>query len=154
MAAIIGTRHFRTIVYACLVASVFASISIRAQESGSKIIVAQTVRQPIALDSRLAPQYHLFVSVLEASGFKVGQTDDPRALDLKVGVDRNPSVANVVASLWHNEMKLFSVRATPGGNESTGRFEPMTQRAAQKFESQLRKIRGSIVIMEDTHQSE
>jgi hypothetical protein len=109
------------------------------------------------LDARLTQHYHLFVSILEDSGFKVGQTDDPRALVLEVGFDRNPFKETVVAMLWHQNTPLIDVRAEPAGAEgqrSNPLVGPMVQRAAQRFESRLRKIRESIVISAGEEQVE
>ncbi len=77
----------------------------------SQIEVPKTVRHVESLDSRLTPYYHLFVSTLESNGFEVGRTDDPRALQLKVELVRNPSALEIAASLWQEETALVNVRA-------------------------------------------
>jgi hypothetical protein len=148
MASVINSWRRTILVLVCLSSSAIASITGWAQGNDQSLIVPQIVRQPSTLDSRLTQHYHLFVSILEASGFKVGQSDNPRALVLEVGFDRNPSTETVVAILWHRNTKLIDVRAEPGGTEGQRSYlvEPMVQRAAQRFESQLQHIRDSIVI--------
>ena len=120
----------------------------------SDIAVPKTVRQVQSLDSRLAPHYHQFVSILESNGFEVGQTDDQRALQLRVELVRNPRALEVVASLWQNENELISARgAANGAMAGSSHLRLLTQRAAVRFEQKLVELLPKLVIVEDSSPS-
>ena len=100
----------------------------------------------------------MFVSILQSNGFEVGQTDDPRTLEIKLGFDRNPVDLDVVASLWHDGTAMFNVRGTYGAYEvpfeimarRTAPIEVLARRAAEKFERQLIALRPSLTIVADS----
>jgi hypothetical protein len=117
----------------------------------SEITVPRTVRHAQSLDSRVAPHYHQFVSILESNGFEVGQTDDHRALQLRVEIVRNPSALELIASLWQDETELINARgAANGAMAGSSHFRVLTQRAAVSFEQKLVELRPNLVIVEDS----
>lgn len=144
----------------CLVFIVFAAgaCSSTGPTVWPEITVPKTVRQPASLDGRVAPHYHLFVTILKSNGFEVGQTSDSRALEIQLGFDRNPNDLDVVASLWHEGNALFTVKGTYGAYEvpyelrsiRTAPTEVLARQAAQRFERQLKELRPSLTIVADS----
>ena len=122
----------------------------------SEIIAPKTVQHTTSLDSRIAPHYHLFVSILESNGFDVGQTDDPRAMQLKIELVRNPSVLEVEASLWQEETALINVRglSAAGAVAGSAHLKILARRAAENFERQLVALGPNLVIVADSPPSD
>ncbi len=122
-----------------------------------EITAPRTARHPASLDSRLAPHYHLFVSILQSNGFEVGQTDDPRALELKFVLDRNPSVLELFVSLLQEGTPLLSARGSNSEGRTAGgaiagsaHITILAQRAAANFERQLAALKPNLLIVEDS----
>jgi hypothetical protein len=129
-----------------------SACSSTSQNIASDITVPKTVRHTASLDSRLAPHYHLFVSILQSNGFDVGQTADPRALELRLELDRNPSVLELDASLLQEGTALISARGATDGVAIAGsaHISVLAQRAAGNFERQLVALRPNILIVADS----
>lgn len=151
------------IIYLILIVIVASACASTGQDIESAITVPRTVRHVASLDARLAPHYHLFVSILKSNGLEVGKTDDPRALQLRLELVPNPRQLEVVASLWQEETALINVKGLSGDIASRSSAHVMSgsapigilaQRAAIKFEKKFIALRPNLVIVPDSPPSD
>jgi hypothetical protein len=81
----------------------------------TNLVVPKTIRTPTNIPPEIVPYVPRFVELIQANGFSVGKTNDPRALDLVF--EFNPSVVNLRFSvgLWRQGIPILSASATNSG---------------------------------------
>lgn len=94
-----------------------------------------------------------FVALLESKGFAVGETSDPRALELRL--EHNDSVMNlsVSASLWRQGVPVLSASATNSGWGTAiargGALNSLAEKAAEQFDEQLSDLSSRTQVVPD-----
>lgn len=141
------------------IVSVAALVLVTACSSSGNIVsrpvtAPRTVNPPESVHPDLAPYLPIFISAVEALGFHVATTTDPRALQLKIGF--NPSVMNmrVSAALWQNAAPIVTADAANSGWGTAlargSALQNLVDSAANAFRTQLHKMSSSLQIVDDT----
>ena len=79
------------------------------------VVAPRTIKSPSSIPPELIPYVPRFVELLQAKGFAVGRTDDPRALELVFEFNGNPFNLRVSAGLWRDGIPILSSSATNSG---------------------------------------
>jgi len=103
-----------TLGVACL-SFVLGACSATGFTSKSRVIAPRTIRAPKDIDPEIVPYVPRFVEALERAGFRVGNTENKSALDLKFDFNGNPFNLRVSAGLWREGIPLLSASATNSG---------------------------------------
>lgn len=92
-----------------------AACSTTGCSSKASLQVPRVIRSPSEIPPELVPHAARFVELLQAKGFAVGRTDDPRALDLVFEFNGNPFNLRVSVGLWREGLPVLSASATNSG---------------------------------------
>jgi len=99
------------------------------------------------------PAVARFVEALQAHGFLVGKTDDPRALDLVFEFNRNPYDLRVSPALWSQGIPVLTGSATnPGWGTALARgsaVASLAYNASRKSEGELIGFVSHIPVVPD-----
>lgn len=119
----------------------------------SKVVAPVTIKSPKSIPPEIAPYVPMFVEVLESSGFKVGKTTDPSALELRFEFNGNPFNIRVAAGLWREGIPVLTASSTnPGWGTALARGAAVNGRAesaVSAFESEIKKMKNNFVIVTD-----
>jgi hypothetical protein len=77
----------------------------------TNLVAPKTIRAPASIPPEIVPYVPRFVELLQAKGFSVGRTDDPKALDLVFEFNSNPFNLRVSAGLWRQGIPVLSASA-------------------------------------------
>jgi len=133
---------------------VFAGCSSTGHSTKTNLVAPRTIRAPASIPPEIVPYVPRFVELLQAKGFAVGKTDDPRALDLVFEFNSNPFNLRVSAGLWRQGIPVLSASATNSGWGTAlargSAVKSLADSAADTFENELQKLITRTQIVEDT----
>jgi len=145
-----------------LIFTVIILIAILQVESGcsstgyttiSDISIPKTIKSPRSIPPELVPYVPSFVAALERSGFQVGSTDDPNAIELVVEFNGNLFNMRVSVGLWREGIPILTASATnPGWGTLLARgaaVNSLAESALKKFEIELRAFKSRTTILQD-----
>lgn len=98
-----------------LMSLALAACSTTGYSTKASLQIPRVIRAPSAIPPELVPHAARFVELLQAKGFSVGRTDDPRALDLIFEFNGNPFNLRVSVGLWREGIPVLSASATNSG---------------------------------------
>ena len=93
----------------------FTGCSSTGYSTQTDLVVPVTIRSPQNIPAELVQYLPRFVDMLQKRGFAVGETEDPRALDLMFEFNGNPFNLRVSASLWREGVPILTAGATNSG---------------------------------------
>lgn len=79
------------------------------------LAVPRTIRAPASIPPEIVSYVPRYVEALQAKGFSVGKTSDPRALDLVFEFNGNPFNLRVAAGLWRQGVPVLTASASNSG---------------------------------------
>ena len=119
----------------------------------TNLVVPATIRSPENIPSELVQFVPRFVDVLQENGFAVGETEDPRALDLVMEFDGNPFKLRVSASLWREGIPILTASATNSGWGTAisrgSAVHSLADSAVSTFQSELTGLMSRTEIVAD-----
>ncbi len=121
--------------------------------SQSRLLAPRTIRAPKDIDPEIVPYVPRFVEALERAGFRVGNTKNPNALDLKFDFNGNPFNLRVSAGLWREGIPVLSASATNSGWGTAlargGAVNTLADLTLTKFKADLADLMTRIQIVPD-----
>lgn len=133
-------KHLKVALFFALLVCITAC-STAGYSSKSNLIVPKTVRIAANIPPGLVAYVPRFVESLQARGFSVGNTNDPRALVLRF--EHNDSVMNlsVSAGLWSQGVPVLTASATNSGWGTAlargSALNSLVGKTAKKFDVEL-----------------
>ena len=122
----------------------------------ASVVAPKTVRPPVTVAAEVVPYLPGFVTALNESGFLVGPTNDPNAIDLRLEFNPNPFNLRVSASMWQRGVPLLTSSATNSGwGTAMARGVAVNGRAdapLEMFRSGLSELRARLTIVADQSQ--
>jgi len=109
----------------CWSIAVLVALLAGCSSTGSVVTIDITVTNTVTLQSPIDPEVATyapkFIAVLEKPGFKVGETKNMHAMQLRLAFNGNPFDTRVVAELWYEGVPILTaygfreeaVRAAP-----------------------------------------
>ena len=139
------------VAFACLVLG--AACSSTGFVTRSDLSVPRTVRLQTTLDPEVAPYTPRFVAALESHGFRVGKSDNPHALELRLDFNGNVFNMRVAAGLWHDGVPILTASATNSGWGTAlargSAVGTLADSAATNFEKELQQLVPHLRVTED-----
>jgi S1-C subfamily serine protease len=141
------------IVVIAVMCSIVAACATTGHSVTTDVTAPRTVKPPSYVHPELALYLLRFMNSLETFGFRVAQTDDPRAMQLRLDFDPSPFHMRVTASLWQAGMPLVTVEALNAGWGTviahSSAVANLVESAATSFEAELRKVAPRLEITAD-----
>jgi hypothetical protein len=136
-----------------LVALALAACSSTGYVVKTPITVPRTIRAPASIPPEVVPYVPQFVAALQAKGFTVGKTNDPRALDLVFEFNGNPFNLRVSAGLWRQGIPVLTGSSTNSGWGTViargNMVNHVAGRAIKQFRSELDAFAARAQIVPD-----
>ena len=117
------------------------------------LVVPHTIRAPASIPPEVVPYVPRYVEALQAKGFAVGKTDDPRALELVFEFNGNPFNMRVAAGLWRQGIPVLTGSATnPGWGTALARgsaVNSLAEKSVSQFKAELDSFAARAQIVAD-----
>jgi hypothetical protein len=124
--------------------------------SNTDLVAPKMIRSPARIPPELVPYVPRFVGLLQQSGFAVGRTEDPQALELVLEFNGNPFNLRVSVGLWREGIPVLSASATNSGWGTAlargSAVNSLANSAASKFEAELEKLMTRTEILQNADQ--
>jgi hypothetical protein len=139
----------------CLIAA-FASLLVAACSSTgfstkANVEAPRVIRPPVNVHPEVAPYLPRFVELLQQKGFVVGNTDNQKALKLRLEFNPNPFNLRVSAALWQNGVPILTASATNSGWGTAlargAAVNSLADSTAATFESELASLSSRLTIL-------
>ncbi len=144
---------FKTILASTLLVTVITGCSSVGYSTKSSLVVPKTIRAPANIPDEVVPYVPRYVEALQAKGFAVGRTNDPRALDLVFDFNSNPFNLRISAGLWNQGIPVLTGSATnPGWGSVIARgaaVNALADTSVQQFTKELDSFASRVKIVPD-----
>lgn len=146
---------FRTIgkAAALSVAVFVAGCSSTGYATKESLVVPRTIRAPTSIPAEVVPYVPRYVEALQAKGFVVGKTGDPRALDLVFEFNGNPFNLRVSAGLWRQGIPVLTGSATNSGWGTAmargSAVNSLAEKSVAQFKTELDSLASRAKIVAD-----
>jgi hypothetical protein len=138
---------------AALVAIVLTACTSTGSVVTTDITVTKTVTLQTPMDPEVAIYAPRFISALEKQGFKVGESKDPHAMQLRLDFNGNLFNTRVAAELWHDGAPILTASATNSGWGTAiahgEAVENLANAAVAMFGQKLSQLRPHVRIIEE-----
>jgi len=117
------------------------------------LVVPHTIRTPTNIPPEVVPYVPKYVEALRAKGFAVGQTNDPRALDLVFEFNGNPFNLRVSAGLWRQGVPVLTGSATNSGWGTAiargSAVNSLAEKSVAQFRTELESFASRVQVVPD-----
>lgn len=146
-------RHCRIVLLLPLFLLTFVGCSSTGYSTKTNLVAPKTIRAPASIPPEIVPYVPRFVELLQAKGFAVGKTDDPKALDLVFEFNPNPFNLRVSAGLWRQGVPVLSASATNSGWGTAlargSAVNSLAESTVSVFDEELQKLVARTQIVPD-----
>lgn len=143
----------RTVLAATFLIAGVTGCSSAGYSTKSSLVVPRTIRTPANIPSEVVPYVPRYIEALQAKGFAVGKTTDPRALDLVFEFNGNPFNLRVSAGLWNQGIPVLTGSATnPGWGSAIARgtaVNSLADKSVKQFSTELESFASRVTIVPD-----
>ena len=146
-------RHYSVFFLLLVLVFGMSSCSSTGYSTKTNLVVPETIRSPNKIPPELVQYLPRFADILQKEGFSIGQTEDPRALDLVMEFNGNPFNLRVSASLWREGIPILTASATNSGWGTAlargSAVESLADSAVSTFQSELTGLMSHTEIVPD-----
>jgi hypothetical protein len=144
---------FKAILATTFLVAAMAGCSSAGYSTKSSLVVPKTIRTPANIPPEVVPYVPRYIEALQAKGFAVGKTNDPRALDLVFEFNGNPFNLRVSAGLWNQGIPVLTGSATnPGWGAAIARgaaVNSLADKSVNQFTTELESFASRVKIVPD-----
>ena len=144
---------FKALLVSTFLVATLAGCSSTGYSTKSNLVVPKTIRAPADIPVEVVPYVPRYVEALQAKGFAVGRTNDPRALDLVFDFSANPFNLRIAAGLWNQGIPVLTGSATnPGWGSVIARgaaLNSLADTSIQQFTTELESFTSRVKIVSD-----
>lgn len=145
---------FQKLLTSTMLALVLAACSSTGYSTKEYLSVPKTVRAPASIPPELVPYVPMYVEALQAKGFTVGKTEDPRALELVFEFNGNPFNLRVSAGLWRQGIPVLTGSATNSGWGTAlargAAVNSLADKSVAQFKTELDMFASRVQIVADS----
>jgi hypothetical protein len=139
-----------------VLAALLAACSTTGSVVTTDISVANTVTLQSPIDPEVATYASKFIAALERQGFKVGETENAHAMQLRLAFNGDPFDTRVAAELWHDGVPILTASATNSGWGTMlahgAAVENLADSAVTIFEKKLSELRPHLRVVDEPSQ--